>query len=306
LSAEQIVGFIERIPTRLLQEPKNVLRLNLGSIDDLASSIRNNGLLHPIVVRQSGRRYEIVAGNRRFAACKSLGWKVIPCHIVGATDQQAFELALTENIQHRTMDTLEECYAFKKYVDELGYGGVSRLAERIGKSEQYVSERLQIIRLSNQVLTRISKGELNLSQARELVTLDPKLQNSVAEFATEEGASSREIKRLVSRIKSSEDQEKANHRRIKAINEEFTFDKCALALRICLFRMDQIIEGVGLQDSSSELRKFLLSQRVLIHNQIDIIIREKQMKKNSYFKYFHTKDDPENQAPVQTIAKELI
>ena len=90
------------------------LRDDLSEIDALASSIKQKGLLQPILVRTK-ELYEIVAGNRRYQACKSLGWRRIACHIADLNDKDAFEISLIENVQRKTLTALEEAHAFKRY-----------------------------------------------------------------------------------------------------------------------------------------------------------------------------------------------
>lgn len=126
-------GFIEDIDTNLITESRNVRNKELVD-DELASSIKKIGLLQPILVRSIASNFEIVAGNRRFRACKILGWKKIACHIIELDDRQTFEVSLVENIQRKMLSPLDEAIAFKAYVSDFGWGGVSDLASRIGKS----------------------------------------------------------------------------------------------------------------------------------------------------------------------------
>ena len=103
---------------------------------ELTSSIRQQGLLEPIVVRPLDDGFEVVAGNRRLDACKKAGMRKISCNILYLSDKEAYEVSLIENVQHKTLDAIEEAEAFKSYVEEYGYGGESELASRIGKSQQ--------------------------------------------------------------------------------------------------------------------------------------------------------------------------
>ena len=102
-----------------------------STITELSKSIKEKGLLHFITVRAKGRGYEIVAGNRRYLACKMLGWRKIPCLIVELDDREAFEISLIENIQRRTINPIEEAHAFKNYTLDFGWGGVSDLQCKI-------------------------------------------------------------------------------------------------------------------------------------------------------------------------------
>jgi ParB family transcriptional regulator, chromosome partitioning protein len=132
-------GEIEDITMSSIVHPPNVLRSRSSGTKVLADSIDRIGLLHPVVVRITGEgSFEIVAGNRRYDACKKLGWRKILCHIVELDDKASFEVALVENIQRHTLDPIEEAFAFKKYVSEFGWGGVSDLAQKISKSPSKV------------------------------------------------------------------------------------------------------------------------------------------------------------------------
>ncbi len=92
--------------------------------DDLTVSVKENGLLQPILVRPKQPGFEIVAGNRRMLACKKLGWKKIACHIIDVDDKTAFEISLSENLQRKNLSPIEEAEAFKAYIKDFGYGGV--------------------------------------------------------------------------------------------------------------------------------------------------------------------------------------
>ena len=113
----------------------------------LVNSIREHGLLQPILIRPLEHGFEIVAGHRRFQACRTLRWRFIPSKIRELSDKQAYEIQLTENIQRKSMDPIEEAEAFRRYVIDFGWGGVSELARKIGKSEEYVSHHMQLLKL---------------------------------------------------------------------------------------------------------------------------------------------------------------
>ncbi|MGZ5547406.1 MAG: ParB/RepB/Spo0J family partition protein, partial [Nitrososphaeraceae archaeon] len=119
--------------------------------ESLIISIREHGLIQPILIRPLSHGFEIVAGHRRYQACKSLRWRFIPCKIREMTNKQAFEIQLSENIQRKSMDPIEEAEAFRRYVIDFGWGGVSDLAKKIGKSEEYVSHRIQLLKLSEEI-----------------------------------------------------------------------------------------------------------------------------------------------------------
>src|ERR687889_590119 len=140
-------------------------------VESLISSIKEHGLLQPILIRPYQNSFEIVAGHRRFYACKSLRWRHIPCKIRELSDKQSFEIQITENIQRKSMSALEEAEAFRKYVQDLGWGGVTELSRKIGKSEEYVSHRIQLLKLPQDVKEKIMLNKLSISQALELTNL---------------------------------------------------------------------------------------------------------------------------------------
>ncbi len=135
--------------------PKEQLRTDMHQIPELASSIRQKGLLQPIIVPIKDDHFEIVAGNRRYEACKSLGWRKITCHIEELDDREAFEIALMENIQRSTLNPVDEAKAFQSYVSNFGWGGVTDLASKIGKSVSYVTKRIALLTLPPDVISSI-------------------------------------------------------------------------------------------------------------------------------------------------------
>ena len=103
-----ILGMIEDIKVNLIRPFKYDYRCEKDELDDLSHSIRQKGLLQPILVRNKESYYEIIAGHRRYEACKKLGWKKIICHIVELDDKDAFEVSLIENIQRKSLNVIEE------------------------------------------------------------------------------------------------------------------------------------------------------------------------------------------------------
>lgn len=131
-------------------------------------------------------------------ACKNLGWRKIVCHVVELSDKEAFEVSLVENIQRKSINPIEEAYAFRMYVDQFGWGGVSNLAEKIGKSVSYVDKRLKLLSLPREILERISNSTISASVAEELAFIDdPDKQSEIAKTVGNEKLSSRQTRNLV-------------------------------------------------------------------------------------------------------------
>ena len=139
-------------PSRYSVRDRRITPAAESTIRELAASIHQNGLLNPIIVRPVEDGFEIVAGNRRFEACKLLHWKHISAKVKDLSEKNAFEIQLIENIQRQTMNPIEEARAFKKYTADFGWGGESELARKISKSEQYVSNRIQLLRLPKNII----------------------------------------------------------------------------------------------------------------------------------------------------------
>lgn len=158
-------GFLQELSVFKIHHPINQLRLDLDNVHDLALSIKQHGLLQPIVVRPKEHQYEVVAGNRRLAAIRLLKARKMSCHIVELSDKEAYEVALIENMQHKTMNPIEEAIAFDHYVKSFGWGGISELARRIGKSQEFVTKRVQLLRLPEKVREEIIRQRITPSVA---------------------------------------------------------------------------------------------------------------------------------------------
>lgn len=201
-------GFVEELDVGRIRPSKHFPRSKFRSVDELMASVLEVGLLEPIVVRpmtEQNRGFEIVAGNRRLEACKRLGMRKIPSHIVEFDDREAYEASLIENIQHRTLDPVEEAEAFKKYVDDYGYGGISELAKRIGKSASYVSRRIALLKLPDNVKEELLRRRKTPSIAQELLSLDEEDRNGITELEIHEKnvVTQREVGRIIRHVKKN-------------------------------------------------------------------------------------------------------
>lgn len=132
--SNELNGSLEDLNISDITLPTSQLRSTINNIEELAESISKIGLLQPIVVRTNrSDDFEVVAGNRRLNACKSLGWRKIACHVVELDDRAAFEVSIIENVQRHTLNPIEEGIAFKKYVSEFGWGGFRNLHKKCQK-----------------------------------------------------------------------------------------------------------------------------------------------------------------------------
>jgi ParB family transcriptional regulator, chromosome partitioning protein len=249
--------------------------------ETLHISIREHGLLQPILIRPISHGFEIVAGHRRFHACRSLRWRFIPCKIREMSDKQAYEIQLTENMQRKAMDPVEEAEAFRRYVMDFGWGGVSELAQKIGKSEEYVSHRIQLLKLPDDIKNQVITSRLNVSQAMELTTLSQERQSEIIEQVINGNLTVKQIREVKSILREDGTFDHASKpcRNItKSIRLIRISKKTSLALRITLARLDNIINEVQESiepDQRAEIINFLMAQRLKIHAMIDDTIRFK-------------------------------
>lgn len=277
-------SIVEQIEMKMIRPSQFAVRDKFqkinADIETLAASIHEHGLLQPILIRPLDHGFEIVAGHRRFQACRSLRWRFIPCKIREMSDKQAFEIQLTENIQRKSMDPMEEAEAFRRYVMEFGWGGVSELAKKIGKSEEYVSHRLQLLKLPENIREQIAQNRLNVSQAIELTTLPAARQSEVVGQVVGENLTVRQIREIKSAM--MKDLDFASYVSDSAPRPARIAKKATLTLRITLSRLDNLIEEVHNTvepDQRAEIVAMLMGMRLQIHSMIDEGIRFKNSVK---------------------------
>lgn len=259
-------------------------------LESLIASIKNNGLLQPIVVRISNHRFQIVAGNRRYEACRRLHWVMIPCLVREFTDKEAFEIGLIENMERKTLTPIEEAIAFQKYVQKAGWGGVTELARAIGRSKEFVSHRVALLRLPTDVLDLISTDKVAPSSANELVWMeDANGQQELAKTLAQKKITTSRVRdavklfrggvplnQVIDSMDTPSEATAGNARKMKNRKFPRLLDKSVLTFRICMVRLDSIIEELESDSASDNLRKLLIQKRLLVHNQIDELIQLKQ------------------------------
>ena len=264
----------------LKQSPAFVSSMASG-LSGLIHSIDEKGLLHPITVRSKGAAFEIVAGNRRFLTCKALGWRKILCHIVELNDKDAFEVSLIENIQRRTLSPVEEAYAFKTYVSDFGWGGISDLSSRIGKSVSYIDKRLGLLSLPPDVIEKISNSIINATAGEELIPLhNGEEQSELAELISKKRLSCKQVRILVKNpedsLYDSQDQDLnkfSEHIYDLDRRAQRSMDKSIIAFKVAMNKMADIMESV--QDNWI-VYETLMQHRSVLHTQIDLLIKEKR------------------------------
>lgn len=176
-------------------QPRKVF--NEESLNELAKSISEYGVIQPIIVKKSIKGYELVAGERRTRAAKIAGLKTIPAIIKEFDDNEMMEIALIENIQRENLNPIEEALSYENII-RLRNFTQEEVAEKFGKSRSYITNILGLLRLPKYTTELVSKGELSMGHARVLSKLDnDELIDSLAQKIIKEGISVRETENLV-------------------------------------------------------------------------------------------------------------
>lgn len=184
----------------LVPNPKQPrVHMDDGRLEELAQSIRANGVIQPIVVRRVGTQYEIVAGERRWRASQRAGLLKVPVAIKDVPDDKLLEVALIENIQRENLNPIEEAQAYKKLTDEFDLSQEA-IAVQVGKDRATVANYMRLLRLPTEVRTALAEGDLGMGHARALLGLaDEASQRRVGREVIAGGLSVRETEALVKR-----------------------------------------------------------------------------------------------------------
>jgi ParB family chromosome partitioning protein len=308
----ETLDLTDSVDTKLIDPPRIVLRNFREGLDELICSIREKGLIQPIVVRPVRNRFEVIAGARRLEACKRLHWSRVPCIVRDISEKDSFEMSLTENIQRRTMNPIEEARAFKEYIKQHGWGGESELAKKVGKSQEYISQRLSLLNLSPQNQEKIIRRLINPSAAFEISRIDDmetqaKLVDTVLKHKLTVGMvreTTKAIKRgekilvaadaelpkaraFESRQFSVHDNSEPEFLRPSSSSSSFSLEttadngnydavkdieKASLILRLALSRLGSLIDEMPEENLAKDL---LLEKRLAIHNMLDSLIKAK-------------------------------
>jgi ParB family chromosome partitioning protein len=278
-SDAHLLSIVEDIDISKIQLANQLRRDYFHTIPELVDSIRKVGLLQPVIVRMNiDGHFEIVSGCRRYSACKILRWKKISCIIIEVTEKEAFEISLVENIQRSSLEPLEEATAFKKYVLDFGWGGISELASKIGRSHSYIVKHMMLLELPRDVQAFITSQELNASSAQELFPLkNYSLQSKVAKTIVKKKLSSKNTRFLVNDLKSQSELSTFNtehHDRYEELRKiERSFAKSILILRIAMNKIGEIIDE---HEDNWLVYESLLEEKNALHSQIDLAIKKKK------------------------------
>lgn len=244
-------GQIIDLDIELLQpnplQPRSLI--SAESLKDLVSSIKETGILEPLVVAKTPAGFQIIAGERRWRAAKIAGLTNVPVLVKETTAREMLEMAIVENVQREDLNPIERAQAFERLIEEFGLP-VSEIAKRIGKSDSYVSNTLRLLTLPDAIKDGLMSGAITEGHARAIAGLgDTKLMVDAYKTILSENASVRKAEDLARRIKADVSQKV--HSRIERIHNA-ELDKIASDLA-------QIVEGlVKITQSKVEARLVLV------------------------------------------------
>jgi len=217
------------IPLEDIDPNPNQPRQALGDLSELTASIREKGVLEPIIVRPTGNRYQIIAGERRFRAAEEVGLAEIPCVVRDSSDAETMEIALVENLQRKDLSPFEEADGLKTLADTYGYTH-EKMAEKIGKSRTSLTETVSLAAMPEEVrqlcrLADINAKSLLLQIVRQS---EPKKMVALIERLQQEGPTRAAARRLVREDKSRTPKGRPRHYVFRYQPKEKSFQ---LALR---------------------------------------------------------------------------
>ncbi|BDX08698.1 ParB/RepB/Spo0J family partition protein [Planctobacterium marinum] len=199
---EQAKGELQKLPVEFLQPGRYQPRKDMSpeALEELASSIRSQGIIQPIVVRQvADNKYEIIAGERRWRAAQLAELDVVPCLVKDVPDEVAVAIALIENIQREDLNAMEEAQALERLILEFELTH-QEVAEAVGKSRTTVTNLLRLNNLNDDVKTLLEHGDIEMGHARALLTLEGDKQSEAAQTVANKGLTVRDTESLVRKI----------------------------------------------------------------------------------------------------------
>lgn len=192
---------LKKLSVTLLQpgryQPRRQIKKD--ALEELASSIRTQGIIQPIVIRPIGHHYEIIAGERRWRAAQLAGLEEVPVVIRSISDEAAIAISLIENIQRQDLNAIEEAFALQRLLDEFAMTHET-VAEAVGKSRASVTNTLRLLKLNSDVRALVEEGQLDMGHARALLALEGFRQSEMAKTVVSKSLSVRDTEKLIRQL----------------------------------------------------------------------------------------------------------
>lgn len=217
LSIENEGDLIKDVDIGLIVPNKNQPRRSFDEekLKELSKSIKVNGLIQPIIIRKTGKKYELIAGERRLRAAKLAGFKEIPSIVRDIDEARSSKFAVIENIQRENLNPVEEGQAYRMLIDKYKLSQ-DELASQVGKSRSYISNAMRILNLDGEILELIEEGKLSPGHAKVLLSIkSDKVQRELAQEIIEKDLSVRETESLLAEISKGEKPKKIPSRKRK-------------------------------------------------------------------------------------------
>ena len=186
-------------------------------IAELATSIKENGLIQPLIVRKYNRNYQIIAGERRYRACKLAGLKTVPCIIKDIDDKQMDTYAIIENIQREDLTPIEEANAYKTLIDTYGMSQ-TELANKVGKKQSTIANKLRLLKLSDEVKDALKSKQITERHTRAMLSLQPEKQEEVLHEVIDKSLNVKQTETLINKPPKIK---KKNKGTVKAVSRNF-------------------------------------------------------------------------------------
>ncbi len=247
---------VHEIDITLLQanplQPRGVIAPE--SLQELVDSIREQGILEPLVVAKTPAGYQIIAGERRWRAAKVLGLANVPVVIKETSPQGMLEMSIVENVQREDLNPIEKGLAYKRLIDEFGLG-TNEVAKKVGKSAPTVSNTIRLLSLPDAIKDALVAGVITEGHVRPLLSLgDPKLMLELFKKILRENTTVRQTEDLARRIKSEvqKKEPRARHDRLyipemdemaKKLEEKYKFNKVSIYQSGALARLTFVVKG---------------------------------------------------------------
>lgn len=247
---------IYELEIQLLQsnplQPRGVIMPE--SLSELVDSIREQGILEPIVVAKTPAGYQIIAGERRWRAAKIVGLKVVPVVVKETTPQGMLEMSIVENVQREDLNPIERALAYKRLIDEFGLG-TTEVSKRVGKSAPAVSNTIRLLTLPDAIKDALVAGVITEGHVRPLISLgDPKLMLELFKKILKENLTVRQSEEDARQIKGEQQKKEPNAKKdrlwipeldemAQQIEKKYEFDKVSVFQSRLLARMTIVIKG---------------------------------------------------------------
>lgn len=179
------------------------MRFDEEELQELSDSIKAQGLIQPITVREIEDHYEIIAGERRFRACKMAGFSTVPCYILTPTEDEAAQMALVENVQRKDLTAVEEAKSYVQIMRQTGYTQ-KELAEKIGKSQSTIANKIRLLSLPEEVQQGVLEEKISERHARALLNLEPKKVKQAYRKIVRDGMNVAETEKYIAKLNTPE------------------------------------------------------------------------------------------------------